>query len=136
MQKDAFENALLSATVNPLLKGLISRFDLECPKDGSLLLNSLKDFLGEPVSLCPTCQHLSRYIAKPFYEIGSRLLKVDKNFMRKQFLQDQYGGAWFKGFGLMMRGIRKYGIRVPFVPAGPFEIVWNFTYKCNLRCKH
>jgi len=136
MHVDALENALFTAAVNPFLKGLISRFDIECPQDGSLLLNSLKDFLGEPVSLCSTCRDISHNIAKPFYEIGSRLLKVDKDFMRKQFIRDKYGGAWFKGFGLMMKGIKKYGIRIPFVPAGPFEVVWNFTYKCNLKCKH
>jgi len=56
--------------------------------------------------------------------------------MRKQFVKDKYRGAWFKGFGLMRGASKKYGIRVPFVPTGPFEIVWNFTYKCNLRCKH
>ncbi|MEM2466500.1 MAG: radical SAM protein [Candidatus Bathyarchaeia archaeon] len=136
MQLDTLENALFAVTVNPLLRGLISRFDIECHRDGSLLLNSLKDFLGEPVNLCPSCRSISRNVAKPFYEIGSCLLRADKDFMKKQFIKDKYGGAWFKGFSLMMRGIRKYGIRVPFVPAGPFEVVWNFTYKCNLRCKH
>jgi uncharacterized radical SAM superfamily Fe-S cluster-containing enzyme len=136
MQVDFIENVLFSAALNPWLKSLISQFDVECSRDGSLLLNSLKDFLGEPVPLCPACQRRSRLMAKPFYEVGSRLLKADKGFMRKQFLQDQYGGAWLKGFGLMMKGIKKYGIRIPFVPAGPFLIVWNFTYKCNLRCKH
>jgi len=136
MQVDLIENALLSAAVNPWLKALISRFDIECQEDGNLLLNSLKDFLGASVPLCPTCQQKSRLIAKPVYEVGSLLLKVDKGFMRKQFLQDQYGGAWFRGLGLMMEGVRKYGVRIPFVPAGPFEIVWNLTYKCNLRCKH
>jgi radical SAM protein with 4Fe4S-binding SPASM domain len=136
MQIDAVENTLFSVTVNPLLKSLISRFNKECPRDGSLLLNSLKDFLGAPVSLCLTCQHISSKIAAPFYELGSRLLRVDKGFMKKQFLQDQYGEAWFKGFGLMMKGIEKYGVRIPFTPAGPFEIVWDFTYQCNLKCKH
>ncbi len=113
MQIDSIENTLFSAALNPWLKSLVSQFDVECPMDGSLLLNSLKDFLGEPVPLCPTCQRRSRLMAKPFYEVGSRLLKADKGFMRKQFLQDQYGGAWFKGFGLMMKGIKKYGIRIP-----------------------
>ena len=136
MQIDAVENALFSATFNPLLKSLINRFDKECPRDGNLLLNSLKDFLGAPVSLCPTCQHVSRKIASPFYELGSRFLRADKNFMRSQFLNNQYGEAWLRGFGLMMKGIEKYGVRVPFTPAGPFEIVWNFTYQCNLKCKH
>lgn len=136
MQIDAVENALFPVTVNPLLKSLISRFDKECPRDGSLLLNSLKDFLGAPVSLCPACQHISRKMATPFYELGSRFLHVDKGFMRSQFLNNQYGEAWLRGFGLMMRGIEKYGVRVPFTPAGPFEIVWDFTYQCNLKCKH
>jgi radical SAM protein with 4Fe4S-binding SPASM domain len=136
MNLDTVENVLFSVTVNPVLKFLISRFDKECPKDGDLLLNSLKDFLGDPVDLCQMCRHISRKIASPFYEVGSRLLRVDKNFMRSQFLNKQYGEAWFRGFGLMMKGIEKYGVRVPFTPAGPFEIVWNFTYQCNLRCKH
>ncbi|MEM3640898.1 MAG: radical SAM protein, partial [Candidatus Bathyarchaeia archaeon] len=136
MQIESVENALFSFTVNPILKYLISHFDEECPENGNLLLNTLKDYLGENVELCPRCLYISRNIARPFYEIGSRLLKVDKGFMKKQFIQDKYGGAWFKGFGLMMKGIEKYGIHIPFVPAGPFEIVWNFTYQCNLKCKH
>jgi len=136
MQVDAIENAVLSVAVNPVLKRLVSIFDEECPEHGSLLLNSLKDFLGEQVELCPRCQRISRNIARPFYEVGSRLLRVNKGFMRKQFLKDQYGGAWFKGFGLMMKAVEKYGVRIPFTPAGPFEIVWNVTYQCNLRCKH
>ncbi len=136
MHVDTLENALFSVAVNPLLRSVISRFDKECLTDGSLLLNSLKDFLGEPISLCPVCQRISSKIARPFYELGSRLLRVNKEFMYNQFLNEQYGEAWLRGFGLMMKGIEKYGVRVPFTPAGPFEIVWNFTYQCNLRCKH
>jgi MoaA/NifB/PqqE/SkfB family radical SAM enzyme len=56
--------------------------------------------------------------------------------MKNQFFNQEYGEAWLRGFGLMMKGIEKYGVRIPFTPAGPFEIVWNFTYQCNLRCKH
>ncbi|MGQ9623880.1 MAG: radical SAM protein, partial [Candidatus Bathycorpusculaceae bacterium] len=136
MQTDTIENALFIVTVNPILKHLIGLLDKECATDGSLLLNSLKEFLGEPPSLCPTCKHISQKIANPFYALGSRFLHADKNFMRSQFLNQQYGEAWLRGFGLMMKGIEKYGVRVPFTPAGPFEIVWNFTYLCNLRCKH
>ncbi|MEM2117581.1 MAG: radical SAM protein [Candidatus Bathyarchaeia archaeon] len=136
MQVDAVENTIFSVAVNPILKPLINLFDRECPKDGSLLLNSLKEFLGQPVSLCRLCYNVSHKIAKPFYEMGSRLLRVDREFMRNQLLNEQYGEAWLRGFGLMMKGMRKYGVRIPFVPAGPFEIVWNFTYQCNLKCKH
>ena len=136
MQLDSVENAVLSVAINPVLKKIIRNFDVYCPKDGNLLINSLRVYLGENLSLCERCEKLTERVAKPFYEFGSRLLKVDKGFMRKQFIQDQYGEAWFRGFALMMRGIRKYGIRIPFTPAAPFLIVWNYTYKCNLRCKH
>lgn len=40
--------------------------------------------------------------------------------MRDRFLDQEYGEAWLKGFALMMKGIEKYGIRIPFTPAGPF----------------
>ena len=136
MQIDTVENAFFSVTVNPILKHLIGLLDKDCATDGSLLLNSLKEFLGEPPSLCPTCKYISQKIANPFYALGSRFLRADREFMRNQFFNQEYGEAWLRGFGLMMKGVEKYGVRIPFTPAGPFEIVWNFTYQCNLRCKH
>jgi len=136
MHKESLENILLATTLNPMLKAVISRFDVECPKDGNLLLNSLKDFLGEDVKLCDSCTTLSRGIARLFFTMSAKTLRADRDFLQKQFLHPEYGDAWLRGFGLMMKGIRKYGIQIPFVPAGPFEIVWNFTYSCNLRCKH
>lgn len=47
MQIDTVENALFSVTVNPLLKFLISRFNKECPRDGSLLLMHLQQTVME-----------------------------------------------------------------------------------------
>jgi radical SAM protein with 4Fe4S-binding SPASM domain len=135
MHIESLENALLSA-VNPLLKFVIKKFDVECDQDGSLLVNSLKHFLGENVHLCGSCAILTNKIANPFYQIGARIMRAEPRFMRVMFLNQEYGEAWLKGFALMMKGIEKYGIRIPFTPAGPFEIVWNFTYSCNLKCKH
>jgi sulfatase maturation enzyme AslB (radical SAM superfamily) len=132
---ESLENALFSA-VNPLLKTVIKKVDVECEQDGSLLIKSVKRFLGEDVHLCGSCAILDRRIANPFYQIGARIMRAEPRFMRDRFLDQEYGEAWLKGFALMMKGIEKYGIRIPFTPAGPFEIVWNFTYSCNLRCKH
>ncbi|MFQ6068664.1 MAG: radical SAM protein [Candidatus Bathyarchaeia archaeon] len=136
MLVESIENHLLSTVINPALKTVISKFDIECKKDGSLMVNSLRQFLGDEVKLCQRCSKLSSKIAKPFYEAGSRIMRTDKNFMKERFLDPKYGDAWLKGFVLMMKGIEKYGIRIPFTPGGPFEVVWNFTYICNLRCKH
>lgn len=74
-------------------------FDVECPKDGKLLLNSLRSLGGKDVPLCPACRQRSQLVAKPVYAVGSRLLRGDKGFMKKQFLQDQYGGAGLKASG-------------------------------------
>ena len=135
MNTDTIKNIIFSVTVNPLLSRFLDIFDVDCPKDGNLLINSLRRFLGDEVKLCERCEKLSDRIMW-LYEAGCSLLKVDREFMRKQFLQDQYGTAWFKGFALMMKGIKKYGVRIPFVPAAPFLIVWDYTYRCNLKCKH
>ncbi len=135
MHTESLKNILLS-TINPFLKLIVKKFDVECEQDGSLLTNSLKKFLGENIDLCKTCNKLNRIVANPFYQIGTRIVNVNKGFMRNMFFEQNYGEAWLKGFALMMKGIRKYGIRIPFTPAGPFQIVWNFTYSCNLKCKH
>ena len=135
MQTESFENALLLA-INPILKSIIEKFDVDCEQDGSLLINSLKDFFGENVKLCRTCESLNRKLANPLFEISSRLLRADKKFMKNRFLDQEYRDAWLKGFALMIKGVKKYGIQIPFIPAGPAEVVWNFTYSCNLKCKH
>ena len=136
MQIDEIENALFSTIVNPILRRAIGFLDFDCPKDGNLLIKSLRIFLGQDIVLCDRCKAIYENLAKPIYKTGTKLLRVDRAFMQHQFLEDQYGEAWFRGFALMMRGVRKYGIRIPIVPAAPFLIVWNYTYKCNLRCKH
>ncbi len=136
MQIESIENHLLSRVVNPALKTMISKFDIECEKDGSLMVNALRQFLGDDLKLCHRCSKLSNRVVKPFYEAGSRIMRTDRNFMKERFLDPKYGEAWLRGFALMMKGIEKYGVRIPFTPGGPFEVVWNFTYTCNLRCKH
>lgn len=130
------ENRLLSTFANPALKRVISRFDVNCEEDGSLMVNSLKQFLGENVKLCENCSELSSKIARPFYELGSRVMRTDKIFVKDRFLDPNHGDAWLRGFVLMMKGVKKYGIHTPFTPGGPFLVVWNVTGRCNERCKH
>lgn len=135
MQRRSLQNIIIT-TINPLLQSIIKKFDVDCEKDGNLLIKSLERFLGENVHLCESCANLDYRVANPFYRVATRFMRLNPKFMRDQFLDQRYGNAWLRGFALMMKGIKKYGIRIPFSPAGPFEIVWNFTYSCNLKCKH
>lgn len=121
--KNEIENALFSVTINPILKLLISRFDVNCPADGNLILNSLRRYLGQPVPLCSRCKRTADNIISPIYDVGARLVHSNKSFMQAQFTNQKYGEAWLRGFGLVMKGLGQYGVRLPFVPAGPVEIV-------------
>ena len=135
MNRADLERSVISF-FNPLLKAVVSPFDVDCNQDGNLLINSLKAFLGAEINLCRRCRRRYRYLIHPAYRFFSRIMKLDYEFMRNNFLNPGYGLAWLKGYALMMKGIRKYGVRMPFTPAGPFEIVWNLTHVCNLRCAH
>jgi len=99
MQIESIENHLFSTVVNPGLKTIISRFDIECEKDGNLMINSLRRFLGDDLELCERCSKLSD-MAKPFYEAGSKIMRADKDFMKTRFLDPVYGDTWLKGFAL------------------------------------
>ena len=54
--------------------------------------------------------------------------EVIKNFLKDPYMQ--------KGFAVVIRSIAEYGISKPQRLIAPFMVVWNFTKRCNLRCKH
>ncbi len=41
-----------------------------------------------------------------------------------------------RGIYAVVKGVVDFGVRKPFVPGAPFLVVWDYTYRCNLRCKH
>ena len=41
-----------------------------------------------------------------------------------------------RGITVVFEGLALYGVTVPQKLPAPFQIVWNFTNMCNLRCKH
>lgn len=135
MDRTDIERSAISIA-NPFLKGLINLFDIQCEQDGNLLINSLRLFLGDDMSLCKRCRQRYQYFMQPMYKFFAKIMSLDYTFMKNNFLNPGYGVSWLKGYALMMKGIKKYGIRMPFTPAGPFEIVWNFTHICNLKCAH
>jgi len=43
---------------------------------------------------------------------------------------------WRKGLTSTIKGLAWFGVTKPFVTGAPLFVVWNFTNRCNLRCKH
>ncbi len=35
-----------------------------------------------------------------------------------------------------LKSLEKYGVTTPQIFVAPLMVVWNFTYKCNLKCRH
>lgn len=53
--------------------------------------------------------------------------------MRKQFYSRHFHRQTLLN---VMRTVGKHGLKQPFRFDGPAIIVWNFTNRCNLRCRH
>jgi radical SAM protein with 4Fe4S-binding SPASM domain len=70
----------------------------------------------------------------PIHRLLDRLVSPDgwENFRHrgKQF------GATVRGMNIVARSIARFGLTVPQKFVAPLIIVWNFTNRCNLRCKH
>jgi radical SAM protein with 4Fe4S-binding SPASM domain len=76
-----------------------------------------------------------RIYARSISEIVTKAAErfnVDEGLL-KEGLKDPY---YRRGVANVVAGIAKYGITLPQRLYAPFLVVWNFTKKCNLRCKH
>ncbi len=51
----------------------------------------------------------------------------------KEYLKDR---TIRKIFLVALKSLEKYGLTTPQNFTSPIMVVWNFTYRCNLRCKH
>ncbi|WP_292459404.1 radical SAM/SPASM domain-containing protein [Methanothermococcus sp.] len=82
------------------------------------------------------------------YNIDSLEYNLLKNILEKgvgtfagnelnEKAKEQFKDTYFKkGLISVIRGLLYFGVRRPFVSGAPFLVVWDITYKCNLRCKH
>ncbi|MBZ9570979.1 radical SAM protein [Methanobrevibacter sp. TMH8] len=117
---------------NPVSSRILQKTLEYCEKDGSSKLeSSLKYYLGKKDDVCFNCKVLSKavgYIVKK--GANSFGMTVDE---LKEAMADEY---WIKGLTSVIKGIALFGVNKPFVPGAPFQIVWNITNACNLRCVH
>ncbi|MEM0350203.1 MAG: radical SAM protein [Archaeoglobaceae archaeon] len=69
---------------------------------------------------------------EPVLTRGGDSFNVTVDELKEKF-KDPY---WRKGLASVIKGLAEFGVRKPFVPGAPFQVVWDITYACNLRCKH
>ncbi len=112
------------------LKG-ISCFCNSCNKNRIEVALELYLGIREKDDACFKCRMAEQIIAG-LIKRGAKAFDVSKEEMKKKF-SDVY---WRKGLASVIKGIAYFGVRKPFVPGAPFQVVWDVTYACNLKCKH
>lgn len=117
---------------NPITRvGLqkISEFCEKCKKNR--LEVAIELALGYRDYACMYCNAAAK-IMEPVLKKGSEAFDIPFEKLKEKF-SDPY---WRKGLASVVKGLAYFGVRRPFVPGAPFQVVWDITYVCNLRCRH
>ncbi len=118
---------------NPLIRWVLKKVSGKCSKDGRNRLRvALELFTGQRSNACFTCSHIISPVVSRIIVKSASAFGVSRERIKERF-SNPY---WMTGLVSVVEGISKFGVRTPFVPGGPFLVVWDYTYKCNLRCVH
>ena len=128
LSHDSFWNAVISL---PTTKKMLQLSLKKCGACGRTILEAaLDDYVGKE-STCRCGGFYSRIIGF-WIEVLRRSLSVKREKVEK-LLADPYAQ---RAIITIVRSFSHFGIRKPLSIYAPFLVVWDFTHKCNLRCKH
>lgn len=117
---------------NPATRKALQGIASYCQKCGKNRLEvAIELVLGYREEACWKCR-LAAKAVEPVLKKGTDAFNVTMDELREKF-RDAY---WRKGLTSVIKGIAYFGIRKPFVPGAPFQVVWDITYACNLKCRH
>jgi radical SAM protein with 4Fe4S-binding SPASM domain len=88
-------------------------------------------YTGHRENACLQCRTTEKILANVLRK-GGEAFGLNEDKIKKKF-KDPY---WAKGLASTVRGVVQFGVQKPFTSGAPFQIVWDVTYACNLRCKH
>jgi hypothetical protein len=125
-------NSFQGVANNPLSKFLLNRTFDYCDKDKANRLEVGMELLfGKRENACIRCKTLSMVLSF-IIKRGIQSFGVTEKKLN-EVMKDPY---WIRGLNSVIKGIGKFGVRKPFVPGAPFQVVWNITHLCNLKCAH
>ena len=127
---DTFWNAIVSM---PMTKRMLQISLKRCSSCGRTVLEAaLDDYGGKTNRHCEKCSGLYSQIISFWIEflrkaLGFKRAKVEK------LLTDPYARNAVLN---LVESFAYFGIKKPMSLCAPFLVVWDFTHKCNLQCKH
>lgn len=117
---------------NLVTRKMLSGIDRFCEKCGKNRLEvAMELYAGSREEACAACT-LARMPLSAVVSVGARAFGVPEDVIKKT-LSDPH---WRKGLVSVVEGIADFGVKRPFTPGAPFQVVWDVTNACNLRCKH
>lgn len=129
------EADLVANTVNKWLGNPVSRLALRFVSGrnryGSRLELALRNYAGEDVKQDFRGRIANRVVG---FVIGKGLESFGVS--RKEMEKSLKKVVMRRAIVNVLEGIAKYGVQRPQTCAAPFLIVWDFTKRCNLKCKH
>lgn len=117
---------------NPVSKYFLNHTLDYCETDGASRLEVCLDlYLGNRENACRKCKLLSKFV-NYIINKGASSFGVSTDEL-KETMADPY---WVKGLNSVIKGIALFGVKKPFTPGAPFQVVWNLSRACNMRCVH
>ncbi|ACX73500.1 Radical SAM domain protein [Methanocaldococcus vulcanius M7] len=129
MKTDDMAIVFSKLILNPIVKSQMSSL-FKKDENNKLIIENYIDAYVEGKKL----PSLKYKILKEIIDGGLKTFageKYKEDF--KNYLKDPY---FKKGLINVVRGLYYFGVKKPFVAGAPFLVVWDITYRCNLRCKH
>lgn len=130
LSHDKFWNAVISM---PMTKKMLQLSLRKCNSCGRTVLEAaLDDYAGKIDHKCDKCGGLYSQIIGFWVEFLRRGLGFKREKVEK-LLTDPYARTAVLN---LVRSFAYFGIKRPMSLSAPFLVVWDFTHKCNLACKH
>jgi radical SAM protein with 4Fe4S-binding SPASM domain len=130
LSHDSFWNAVISF---PTAKKMLQLSLKKCGLCGRTVLEAaLDDYVGKTDKKCEKCGGFYSQMIRFWIEFLRRSLSVKREKVEK-LLADPYAR---RAIINLTKSFSHYGIKKPLSIYAPFLVVWDFTHKCNLSCKH
>lgn len=127
---DGFWNSVIRF---PTTKRMLDLSLKKCSVCGRTILEAaLDDYASNPDQMCRKCGRFYSKIIRFWIEFLRRSLSLKREKVEKLFADPYARRAIIN----IVRSFSYYGITKPLSVYAPFLVVWDFTHKCNLRCKH
>ncbi len=124
---------ILKSTIgNPVTRSVLKPLSRYCEKDGKNRIEvAIELYTGQREDACFACK-LAEKIIRKVIEKGGEAFGLSEEEVKEKF-KDSY---WAKALASTVKGIALFGVRRPFTAGAPYQVVWDITNACNLKCKH